>query len=109
MCCATSPLLDLHDCVCEVMIQPRAGGSSNSLPFAQGAPQIPTGQMVSITAICVLSNKPLRNFPGIPRGTEIIARCNVEHGKLVEHIKSHHGDLIEHYKKNNKDEEKKED
>ena len=83
MCCATSPLLDLHDCVCEVMIQPRAGGSSHSLPFAQGAPQTPTGQMVSITAICVLSNKPLRNFPGIPRGTEIIARCNVEHGKLV--------------------------
>ena len=34
---------------------------------------------------------------------------HVEHGKLVEHIKSHHGDLIEHYKKNNKDEEKKED
>jgi len=37
---------------------------------------------------------------------------HVEHGKLVEHIKSHHGDLIEYYnehKEDKKDEEKKED
>ena len=64
------------------------------MPVVHCASQVPSWQMISIIALCVLCNQAVRNLSSITRGTEIATGRDVKQGELVKNRP--HVDLHRH-------------